>query len=221
MLKITNIFNFTQNFYMKFVVIFVFGLLTLTAYSQEKEKKAGEIELGLRNTYSLFSEESTPGFGAGGQFRIRLANQLNTEWFADLLKNNIENLGSRTDSHIGWSVMFYPKWYNTRFTPYFLAGHCFDYTKVVRFATSTEGLSKMERKSSAVQLGIGTSWFLSDRVNFSFSGQYMMHLGSEIHTNVETVGGVKQLNMVKEGHTGMEGHLLLTLSMNIKIFDAW
>lgn len=204
---------------MKQIIVIFWCWLPFVSFAQDN--RAGEIEFGFRNTYSLFSAENSLGFGAGGQFRIRLGDQLNTEWFADLVKNNIDNLGSRTDSHIGWSVMFYPKWYDTKITPYFLAGHCFDYTKVIGFETSLSESQRVVRWSSAVQAGIGTSWNFSERVNFSFSGQYMLHLGSDVHAEVEKLNGLDQLHVIKEHQTGLEGHLLLTLSMNILIFDAW
>ncbi|MGL4599812.1 MAG: hypothetical protein ACRCYO_19965, partial [Bacteroidia bacterium] len=39
-----------------------------------------------------------------GQFRIRLTDRINTEWFADYISTNLNNLASRSDYHIGWSV---------------------------------------------------------------------------------------------------------------------
>lgn len=205
---------------MKNIFLLIMCYLPFLSFSQEK--KAGEFELGLRNTLSLFSADNNSGFGAGGQFRLRLANQLNTEWYADLIKNNIDDLGSRTDSHIGWSVMFYPKWYDTKITPYFIAGHCFDYTKVVAFANYSsiygeQELKSVSRLSSAVQAGIGTSLAVSDRVNISLAGQYMMHLGNDVHAHIDE----HELHIEKVPHTGVEGHLLVTLSMNVLIADLW
>lgn len=203
------------------LIISIFYFFIGDALGQEKKNKGGEFELGLRSTASLFSAESASGFGTGGQFRIRLGDRLNTEWYADLIKNNIEDLGSRTDSHIGWSVMFYPGKIDTKISPYLIAGHCFDYTKVVSFSTPTKPVAEVDRLSSAVQVGLGTSWNISERVNFSLSSQYMMHLGEDIHAEVHGHHGVNELHIEQGEHTGVEGHLLVTLSMNFLIADLW
>lgn len=190
------------------------------------DESAGEFQLGMRNTYSMFSHDGLFGEGVGGQFRLRLGQRLNTEWYADLISTNLHDLGKRTTGHIGWSVMFYPfNTYRQKFDPYLLAGHCFDYTKVQVFSTPWEDntLEFAERWSSAVQVGLGTHWNVTDRMDFSLSGQYMMHLGKEVHAELHTENGIEELHIDDTGEEelGLEGHVLITLSVNIKIADLW
>jgi outer membrane protein W len=185
----------------------------------------GTIQLGMRTTTSLFNHDGGPGFGVGGQFRIWVAKKVNTEWFADYITTDLSGLGKREDVHIGWSVMFYPfeGKLQSRFNPYIIAGHCFDYTKVTPFNTVTELNTNdfQERWSSATQMGLGVHWNITSKFNLSLSTQYMIHLGTNIHTHIDEHAGVKELHI--EEHTGfsMEGHLLTTLSLNVRLGDLW
>lgn len=210
-------------------IIFLFLLIPGLIRAQEKEKfaGAGELQLGLRNTLSVFGDAGYPGYGVGGQFRLRLSKMLNTEWFADYFTTNLGGLGKRADGHIGWSVMFYPfnKLEGKKIQPYFLAGHCFDYTKVTPFSTVTldrSGEAK-SRWSSATQAGLGTHFFISDHFNLSLSAQYMIHLGKDIHADIHEHGGVPELHIEDNAShdNTLEGHLLITLSLNIKIANLW
>ena len=194
---------------------------TLHTCAQDKFPDNGRLELGLRTTASLFGTSHTSGLGVGGQFRLRLLERVNTEWFADYITNNISNLGRRTDGHIGWSVMFYPIKPGKIVEPYILAGHCFDYTKVDIFSDGTIQSDSRDRWSSAVQMGLGTTFNVSQRVNFGLSAQYMLHLGKDIHTHIHEENGKDILHFKDGAHRGFEGHLFITLSMNIKIADLW
>lgn len=192
----------------------------------DASESGGMFELGMRNTYSLFSEDGYFGEGVGAQFRLRIGPLLNTEWYADLITTNLGDIGKRTTGHIGWSVLFYPlETYGKKFDPYIIAGHCFDYTKVQAFSTPWQDNSDQnaERWSSAAQVGLGTHWNISKRLDFSLGAQYMMHLGNEIHAEVHEENGVKTLHIedTAEKELGLEGHLLVTLSVNIKIADLW
>lgn len=183
----------------------------------------GRFSLGVRSTASLFNDGDTgdAGYGAGGQFRVRLTNRINTEWFADFLTSRNSNLGFRNDAHIGWSVMYYLKdtdQYKRRFTPYLIAGHCFDYTKIEVFIDPDiqfiqEQPRTASRWSSAVQAGLGSHYNLTPRLDVSLAAQYMMHFGK--HINIE--GDLPVPYVVVEDHSGIEGHLLISLSMNIKL----
>lgn len=184
---------------------------------------AGEFQLGLRSTASLFGSDGYFGTGVGGQFRIGLGSRINTEWFADLITSNLGNAGRRTDGHIGWSVMFYLKKERTmRFNPYILAGHCFDYTKITAFSSPYSNLEEEsgERWSSAVQMGAGTHCRLTPRFDVSLSAQYMLHLGNDIHAHVET-DSYPTLEIEEHEGAGLEGHLLVTFSVNYKIGNLW
>jgi len=207
------------------ITVLIFCLFLLNCFAQNESitesKKYGNFSFGIRSTQSLFGSSGYPGLGFGGQFKIRLGKKLNTEWFADHIKTDIGGLGHRETAHIGWSVMFYP--FNNEFKksaliPYFLAGHCFDFAIVKGYQnTETTGF-ETKRWSSAVQAGIGASFFITDRFDISFSTQYMSHLGNDLH-----VKSVEPLNQLESNYLSndtdheqltLEGHLLLTFSLN-------
>lgn len=208
--------------------LFPFLLLAQETPTEPSQKKrspeSGQFSLGMRNTLSVFGNNGYPGLGYGGQFRIRLGKRLNTEWFADWITTDIGGLGKREDGHIGWSVMFYPLSQAPEkgtLSPYFLAGHCFDYTKISTNWTSFVPDSK-NRLSTAVQMGLGANYLIGERTDVSLSAQYMSHLGSEIETEKrisETTGD--QYLVINEARSGLtlEGHLLITLSLNVMIAD--
>ncbi|HRH01571.1 MAG TPA: outer membrane beta-barrel protein [Bacteroidia bacterium] len=198
-------------------------LLPLLGMAQTKiklDKESGYFQLGVRNTASAFSDDGAMGFGYGGQFRIRLSKRINTDWYADYLTTNIQNVARRTDGHIGWSVLAYPfncEMIRGRITPYVLAGHCFDYTKV-----SQNGATNFkDRLSSAVQAGCGMHYNITNQTDISLTGQYMMHIGQDIHAHVTQVDQLTFVEIEKQNVSGVEGHLLINLSLNVKLFDMW
>ncbi|MDT8411915.1 MAG: hypothetical protein RQ875_05605 [Vicingaceae bacterium] len=212
-------------------ILFIALLLPLTFYAQEDmrpsgdKKASGMFELGVRNTISAFGSTNNMGTGFGGQFRIRISNRINTEWFADFITEDIDGLAYRNDRHIGWSVMFYPLNTQGKLVPYILAGHCFDYTKVSPVKT-TENIAvynAQSRLSSATQLGIGTHLNITNNFDVSFGAQYMIHLGNDIHTDIHEHDGIKELHIEKENHNNptLEGHLLFTISVNFKLGNLW
>lgn len=202
--------------------------------AKKAQTPAGEFQLGMRQTFSFFGDEGEMGLGTGGQFRLMLGNRINTEWFADYMQTDLSNLGKRTDAHIGWSVMFYLMNPETgrgtgpsrKILPYLLAGHCFDYTKVTVYNTLVDDHSALnaQRWSSAAQTGLGTHFFLGQKFNLSTSLQYMLHLGNDIHTHVHEENGHRHLEVEHTSTNNQltfEGHLLFTVSLNIKIADLW
>ncbi len=195
-------------------------LCCLPALAQEPvQDRAGMVSLGGRSSVSLFNDGATGdiGTGAGAQFRIRLSERVNTEWFYDYFRSPIGAHANRQDQHIGWSVLFYlqqPPEQQRILQPYIMAGHCFDYTLQ---QSNTDPALRGERWSSAVQAGAGTHWNLSPRMDLSLAGQYMIHLGNDIHMHEEEDGS---LHFEEHGH-GLEGHLLFNLSFNYKIFSLW
>lgn len=215
-------------------VIFHILLIGISTYSSAQtptffkgiESKSGRFELGTRTTISLFENDGHTGFGAGGQFRIWLGNKLNTEWYADNITTDINGLGNRKTGHIGWSVMFYPLNNPKKINPYLIAGHCFDLAKITVY---DEFNTTKTRKSAAVQIGLGTSFYLTEKLDLSISGQYMIHVGDDIHTYETTINGEKILSFENpDGHdhhhgegTAIEGHLLITASLNFKIAQLW
>lgn len=201
------------------ILLFVITLhCGLISYAQ-----SGMFSLGARTTTSLFNDGGTDSFGLGlgGQFRLQLAERINTDWFFDYLRSDIGTVGNRTDYHIGWSVLFYPylKKENdivksTLFKPFILAGHCFDYTHLQENQNPS---NFRERWSSAVQAGIGTHINLNKKLDLTIMTQYMMHLGNHIHAH--TSGNT--LHLSEEQGASLEGHLLVTLGLNYKIGKLW
>lgn len=184
------------------------------------EKQGGQVSLGLRNTISLFNhgDPREIGTGVGGHFRLQVVNRVNTEWYADVFLSNIQNKAHRADYHIGWSVMLYlidTKAFERKWTPYVVTGHCFDWTTIT--INGKNGDSRT-RFSSAIQAGVGCHYNVTPRFDISLTTQYMFHLGKELHAH-ENEEGVMEIEEHK--HAGWEGHLLISISANYKIFKLW
>jgi hypothetical protein len=201
-------------------------LLAVPVFAQdaptEENPNAGRFSLGYRTTVSAFSDIGYYGFGSGGQFRIQLGPKLNSEWYYDHISTDLGGLGRRTDEHIGWSVMYYAFGQHLeqgKFTPFFEAGNCFDYTAV---RTSYAGGVVDSRGSAAVHLGMGTHISLSQRADITFKVQYMLHLGTGIETKIVTdeVTHASVLQITR-GNAGLDGHLLMTCSVNFYVFRLW
>ena len=126
---------------MNYLVLLFCCMVLLFSNAQDNLKSvngAGDFSLGIRSTTSFFDNTNSglPGIGTGGDFRIRLSDRVNTDWFADYIMSTTNYL-KRNDFHIGWSVMFYPFNYaNKGFKPYVLAGHCFDYSQFIDLKNS-------------------------------------------------------------------------------------
>lgn len=204
-----------------------------TTFGQVVEKEsnthAGELGWGIRSTGSLFSESGNYfGIGAGFQIRYRVTDHLGSEWFADWITTDIEGLGQRTDAHIGVSAMIYPgkkQGVKNSFTPYILGGFCGDYTEITS-NLSFNGIENQYTKDSrdrwsfATQLGLGTHYNITERIDFSLSAQYIMHFGADIHSEIETNDqGEEFLHIHHESSTSIEGHWFLTASVNIILVD--
>ena len=189
--------------------------VVVTAGAQVNNK--GWFSLGARSTVSSFSHDGF-GLGTGGQFRIQFSNQVNTDWFADFISINEDNKVKSDYYHIGWSVLFYPfsnKEFHTKVSPYFLAGHCFDYNRKMEIRNTA---NMKDRWGSAVQAGIGAHFNITDRFDVSLTSQYMMHFTNEIGYHEHD--GVIEFD--EHGHgNALEGHLLTTLSLNYKIVKLW
>lgn len=204
----------------KFLTLILFSTGILSSYSQElnlKTSQGGLFSLGIRSTTSIFEHKDfgINGFGYGGQFRLQLSNRLNTEWFADFMRGNINQLANRTDYHVGWSVMYY---FTDKIAPpvkpYIVAGHCFDKTKLV---DNSDRNNQVTKNSSAIQAGAGVHFNITERFDITFTAQYMFHLGQDVHAHIEN----DMVMLHKKKGTGIEGHLLLNLGINYKIADLW
>ncbi|MES2587704.1 MAG: hypothetical protein V4622_01915 [Bacteroidota bacterium] len=192
------------------------SLIVFKGFSQETENKSGWFSLGGRSTISSFSHDGF-GIGTGGQFRIQVNNSINTDWFADYISINIDDKIRSDYYHIGWSVLVYPfekKEFNKKITPYFLAGHCFDFNRKIEIQNPNNA---MQRWGSAVQAGLGVHFNLTNRLDISLTSQYMMHLTNEIDYHEEG----NNIHFEHHKHQTLEGHLLSTVSLNYKIVKLW
>lgn len=205
---------------MKNLLVAVVLSIAVNGYSQTlnlKKNQGGLFSLGLRSTMSVFEhkEFAVGGFGYGGQFRLQFSNRLNTEWFADYMRGNINQLANRTDYHVGWSVMYY---FTDKIAPpvkpYILAGHCFDRTELV---DNSDKNNRITKNSSAIQAGAGVHFNITERFDITFTAQYMFHLGKDVHAHIEN----DMVMLHNKKGTGIEGHLLLNLGINYKIADLW
>lgn len=205
---------------MKKLIILALFLPVMGKAQEHLDTESGYFQLGVRNVVSAFSDDGANGFGYGGQFRIRVLSRVNTDWYGDYITTDIAGIAKREDLHIGWSVLAYP--FNCvttkgKITPYILAGHCFDYSKVTK---NSDGFYK-EKFSSAVQAGLGMHYNITDRTDISLTAQYMMHLGKDIHAQVFEIDGRKDVLIEKNQTRGIEGHMLINISLNVRLFDMW
>ncbi len=207
------------------VLIIALSLYCFIAKAGNKDtaRGSGDFSLGMRTVISTFTDAGSTGMGSGGEFRIRLAKHINTEWFADYITTDIQGLGYRRDGHIGWSVLFYldkDPMQVGKVTPYVLAGHCFDYTLVY---SNWPGIGSAQRWSSAVQAGFGMHYNITSRFDVSLMAQYMLHLGTNVVTSfpADSASGEKYMDIKKENGVGLEGHLLITLSVNYCLGHIW
>lgn len=195
----------------------LFCLVSLFAKAQENDSKSGWFSLGGRSTVSLFDSDGV-GLGTGGQFRIQLSSNVNTDWFADYISINVDNKVRSDYYHIGWSVLFYPfenkQASSKTIQPYIMAGHCFDFNQKTAIA---EASISEKRWGSAVQAGIGTHFNLNDRFDISLNCQYMIHFTKEIEYSFEN----NQVQLFKSPDAALEGHLLTTVSVNYKLCRLW
>lgn len=197
----------------------------ISAQDGVKYLEKGQFAPGLRMTTSVFGHDPVPGLGVGGQMRLQILDYISTDWFADYITMDLKGAGTRNNAHIGWSVLFYPKQLD-RFVPYVIAGHCFDFAKVIPLSTPFDDRShqSVQRWSSAVQAGLGTHYFLTDRFHLTFSAQFMMHLGNHLDYTLDETSSGYYLTTNPASHTHderLESHVLLTLSLNYRIADFW
>lgn len=176
---------------------------------------AGQLSVGVRSSWGLVYEHdwNRMSFGSGGQFRLRFSDKVNSDWFFDFLQGDLDDIGRRTDIHIGWCVLYYPINKQGTWQPYLLAGHCFEFLKMSENG-NTDNFAN--RKSASIQAGAGVQLHLSKRADISFVAQYMMHFG----TNIDVVS-TNPLVFEKPGGIALQDHVLLHFSLNYVIADLW
>lgn len=176
---------------------------------------AGQLSLGVRSSWGLVYEHdwNRMSFGSGGQFRLRFSDKVNSDWFFDFLQGDLDDIGRRTDIHIGWSVLYYPLQQKSFFQPYIVAGHCFEF---LTMSENGHPDNEAQRKSASVQAGIGVHLHVAERTDLSFMSQYMMHFG----TNIDILQ-TSPLVFNKPGGIALQDHILLNFSINYFITDLW
>lgn len=173
------------------------------------------LSLGGRSTVSVFSDDGR-GLGTGGMFRIQLNDRVNSDWFADYIVINMSDAVRSEYYHIGWSILYYPldqRQYPVRMQPYILAGHCFDYNR--KTSMQQPWITK-DRWGSAVQAGLGTHVNLTEKMDISFTAQYMIHLTNDLEVLYNN-----PIEIQESQQSSLEGHLLVTVSINHKILKLW
>ena len=68
-----------------------------------------------------------------------------------------------------------------------------------------------------MQAGLGTHYNFTSRFDASLQAQYMVHLGNDINTSFEN--GI--VTFAQKGGVNLEGHILVSLSVNYKLADLW
>ena len=213
-------------------IALIFFLLPLLLQAQEKKEvpfdPTGYLSMGARNCFSTFYSNKKPfvGKGTGGEFELHFAKNFNSHWFADWIVSNVNNLAQRYDFHSGFSMMpqVFAAHAGNRDIPVFpLAGICIDYSK---FTITTgknvipNGPNFMERYSFACQIGFGATLPVSKRLDVSLEAHYMLHIGTCVGINV-TGDQVQLVKMKPVGNLCQEGHYVLALSMDYKLFKLW
>lgn len=200
-----------------FALLAALAMVTPGALQAQTAYSGGAFALGMRSTLNIFPADGAVGFGSGGQFKIGVSRRVNTEFFADLIHSSRDNYFYRKDYHIGWSVQFaLPRdgFGVKKFTPYVLAGQCFDYTNAN--VTWPGPNDHAEAFSAAAQTGLGLSHFFGERLEGTLQAQYMIHLTRDIHLEDE---GVIEPQIHSEKGADFAGHALFTLSLNYYFLD--
>jgi len=210
------------------VIVLIFSLTNTFSQAQEKTDPAadptGFLSLGVRNCASVFTTNGKRfvGTGVGGQFAMQIADNINSHWFSDWIVSNINNVAQRADFHSGFSIMpqvlSIPTGSN-RISLFPLAGFCIDYSKfsITSGKNVDSGPNYAERYSFAAQAGLGATVPVSARLNFSLEAHYMLHVGTDV--DIEMNGN--DVRLIKQTGTNLEGHFVLALSMDYKLFRLW
>ena len=205
---------------MKTTIIISALIFSLQLRAQELKMKgsdAGTFSLGVRSCIGIVNDGKwqKTAFGAGGQFRIRFSDRVNSDWFLDFLTADLEDYAWRTDVHIGWSVLYYlTRKPDAVVQPYILAGHCFEYLK---FTDNKDWNNNSVRYSASIQGGAGVSFNITKRFDISVVAQYMIHIGTKLTAAKVNDAAV----FTKSSGIGTQDHVLLHISLNYKIADLW
>lgn len=195
---------------------------------KEKKNRAKSIESGYfsitqRTSISLWglNQWRLTGLGKGTAFRIQLTKRLTSETYGDVIKTQYKDKVVRRDRHLTNSFMFYLRKPDTSklqvFRPFISASiFCFDFTRVDEVR---QGGQSLTRFSLSQQFGIGSHFFIDDRIDISFYAQYYNHLGNDVHID-EHADGTIHLVAVRE-RISLEGHMFIVFSVGYRFGDLW
>jgi hypothetical protein len=209
-------------------LVLAFSLVQSLSMAQAKGDSlpdyTGFLSIGARGCFSMFTtnKQTFVGTGAGGQFAIRIAPRFNSHYFADWIVSNLRNLAQRVDFHSGFSMMpevYAPRVGKTHIILFPLAGICIDYTRlsITTGENVSGGPTSLDRYSFAVQAGCGVTIPVSRKLDFSLEAHYMVHIGNDV--NVDINGN--QVTLSKETGLNIDGHFLMAISMDFKLFHLW
>lgn len=209
-------------------LVMAFSLVQSLSMAQAKGDSlpdhTGFLSIGARGCISMFTtnKQTFVGTGAGGQFAIRIAPHFNSHYFADWIVSNLRNLAQRVDFHSGFSMMpevYTPRVGKTHIALYPLAGICIDYTRlsITTGENVSGGPSALDRYSFAVQAGCGMTIPVSRKLDFSLEAHYMVHIGNDVNVNITG----NQVALSRESGLNIDGHFLLDISMDYKLFHLW
>src|ERR1035437_2930995 len=217
-----------KSYFKKLAIIVVFFSILPSLQAEVKKDTiadpTGYLSMGARNCISVFTTngKSFIGTGAGGQFALQIAKDFNSHWFADWITSNIDNLAQRNDFHSGFSMM--PQIFSIpvgskHISLFSIAGFCIDYTKftITNGKKITSGSNYAERSGFAAQAGCGATIPVSYQLNFSLEAHYMLHVGTDVDINMNG----NDVQLIKQSGNNLEGHFILALSMDFKLFKLW
>lgn len=217
-----------KSFLKSLAIVTGFLLIHSILQAQEMIEKypdpTGYLSMGARSCNSIFTTNGKRfvGTGMGGQFGLRIAENFNSHWFADWITSNIDNLAQRNDFHSGFSMM--PEVASLpvgakRISLYPLAGFCIDYTKfaVTSGKKATSSPNYVERYSFAAQAGCGATFPVSKMLDFSLEAHYMLHVGTDVDIEIND----NEVFLIKQQGKNLEGHFVLAISIDFKLFKLW
>ncbi len=180
-----------------------------------KYTKAGIFSLGMRLPFGF---ASSPGVlnvaqGLGIESRIQLGKHYNSEYYGDYLLSKFGDSAVRSTGHIGASFLLYPQDKLRRVQPFVFVGPDANFEKIRQ---QTNAANAASRWNFAAHAGLGMHLNVSWRSDITLSSAYMLHFGKKID-----IQSLEDESVFLTQGNGIDGHLLLTISMNFKIVGLW
>lgn len=198
------------------LLLCLFPLLTMAQKPLKiKYTTAGIFSLGVRVPFGITGspDGSNLSQGVGINSRIQLGKHYNTEFFGEYLNGAYGDSAVRNNAHLGASFMLYTQNKLRRVQPFFFAGPGADYEKIHETADKSNAAS---RWNVAAHGGLGMHINVSWRSDITLSAAYLMRFGPKIET-----GSAGEQPLYVASGSGVDGQLMLTLSMNFKMLDLW